>query len=384
MEDYNTTDTVLTNLSSSQNNTLSSTRMYIEPEGLRTFRCVLIAIVLFASLFGNSMVIRAILGKRYKPFVYCLVTNLAVGELVSTVCIPFVVAYLEINTWIFGDFLCHLIIPLKNVANTVVTTTIAVISVRRYQVVTGIGLNFPRTRKGGWLVIACIWGYAFAVCSPMFIYYQKTTVYSNKVAYCLAIYPDTKTFFGGISRRYSIAKIVLGYGIQVLIMIVAYGAVILNLKKQIHSIIKNARPRIDSTLSNTRITEYNLDAHRTSSPPSFHQMVPLQQIIAKAQLQEEQQKSRSKPEVDILLDQEGDLTRMFYIIVVVFIIFYLPSNIFFILEISNSFKVFPSMFVVRKWLALLSYLTFPLHPLCYGTMSRFYAKAFRKLILCKC
>lgn len=369
MASYNNSNTTRTNVYKSYN----------EPEQLRLFRIVLIGVLILASLVGNTVVIKAILGKRCRPFVYCLVTNLAVAELVSTVFIPFIVTYSELTTWVFGDFLCRLILPLNSVVRIVVTSTIAVISVRRFQVVTGIGLNFPSTKKGAWIVIGGIWGYAFAISSPLFIYYRTTTQYTIKAVYCLAIYPDTGSFYGDISQRYFIARTVLSYGIQVLIMVISYGAVTFSFKRQIQSIIKNARPRVDSTQSNTRITDYNLDAHRTSSPPSFHQMVPLQQIIARAQ---EEQNTQTKPEVNILIDQEGDLTKMFYTIVLLFIILYMPSNIFHVFEIYKGWSYYT--FVIRKWLAVLSYLTLALHPLCYGTMSRFYAKAFKKLILCKC
>ncbi|KXJ26572.1 putative neuropeptide Y receptor type 6 [Exaiptasia diaphana] len=369
------------NSSSCTNNTCGATNIrryfYVEPEPLKVFRLIITGIVLFASLVGNTVVIKAILGKRGKPFVYYLVTNLAVGELITTLCTPFLVTYSELGTWIFGDFFCRLLLPLSQTSLTVVTTTIAVISVRRYQVVSGVGLNFPATKRGVWLIIGAIWLYAFAACSPMYVLYKQTTRYTKRVVFCIEA--DESSWFSVMIQHYYIARIVLIYGIPVFIMILSYGAVTINIKKQVHSIIKNARPRVNSTQSNTRVTDYNLDAHRNSSPPSLHHMIPIQQNVIRAQ-----EEPNTRPEVNVLLDQEGDLTKMFYMIVLIFILFYLPANIFYILEITRSFKWFKSMLIVRSYLYLMMYFTLALHPLCYGTMSRFYAKAFKKLILCKC
>ncbi|KAK3755987.1 hypothetical protein QZH41_003342 [Actinostola sp. cb2023] len=362
---------------------------YQEPEELRIFRLAMFGVVLLAAIVGNFMVIKAILGKRYKPFVYCLVTNLAVGEIISAICTIFTVTYIELRTWVFGDFLCHLIFPLQTTSVTVVTTTIAIISIRRYQVVTDIGMNFPSSKRGVRLVICGIWLFAFAVSAPLYIYHKvihfDATNTHAAVAYCIERYPgDTaKSWFKDTSKRYSITRIFLCFVIQVVIMILSYGAVTVKIKKQVRSIIRNARARVDSTQSNTRVTDYNMDVHRTSSPPTIHQMVPLQEIISRAQ--EADQNTREKPEVKALLDQEGDLTRMFYIIVLIFIMFYLPFQIFYILELFKAVSPhWKYTFILRKFFLLLSCFPSALHPLCYGTMSRFYAMAFKKLVLCKC
>lgn len=366
-----------TNGSSNNTNLRRNNFFAVEPEPLRVFRIVVTGLLLFGSLVGNTVVIKAILGKRGKPFVYYLVTNLAVGELITTICAPFIVTYTVMGTWLFGDFLCRFLLPFSQTSMTVVTTTMAVISIRRYQIVTGVGLNFPATKRGVWLMIGAIWVYALAVCSPMFALFKSTDRHTKRAVYC---YEDLgHSWFADSVQHYNIVRVVLVYGIQVAIMILSYGAVIINIKKQVHSIV-NARPRVNSTQSNTRITDYNLDVHRSSSsPPMIHHMVPMQNNMIRSQ-----EDRTPRPEVNALLDQEGDLTKMFYMIVLVFLLFYLPANIFYILEITQSFKWFKYMHIVRNYLYLLSYFTLALHPLCYGTMSQFYAKAFKKLILCKC
>lgn len=56
-------------------------QFYIEPHGSRVFRPVLFSFIILASLVGNALVLKAVIGLhlRCKPFAYYLVANLAVA-----------------------------------------------------------------------------------------------------------------------------------------------------------------------------------------------------------------------------------------------------------------------------------------------------------------
>ncbi|XP_031562233.1 beta-1 adrenergic receptor-like [Actinia tenebrosa] len=358
-----------------------------EPTELQVFSLILLGLVILTSLLGNILVIKALLEMIRKPFVYCLVTNLAVSELINTICIPFAVSYLEMGTWVYGDFLCKIMIPMQVTSATVVTTTIAMISIRRFQLVTSRGMNFPSSRKGMWLVILGIWMFGIATSLPLFIFHQVVRVSGpastdyESLSFCVERYPSDSPYEwpSKTSSRYSIARIFLCFVAPVLIMIISYGAVTVNIKKHIRHIAKSARGRVDSMQSNTRATDCNIDI-RASSPP-YPQMVPLRDIATRSQ--EDKTSSPARTEMKALLDQESDLIRMFYIIIFIFIVFYLPFQIFYLLHLLRLVEEGKYGFFIRKYLLLLTCFPSALHPLCYGTKSRFYAKAFKKLILCK-
>lgn len=360
---------------------------YMEPTELQVFRLILFGLVILASLLGNLLVIKALLEMSRKPFVYCLVTNLAVSELINSICIPFSVSYGEMGTWVYGDFLCKLIMPMQVTSATVVNTTIAMISIRRFQIVTSRGMNFPSSRKGMWLVILCIWIFGIATSLPLFVFYQIVQVPGpaskgyESFSFCLERYPSDSPYDwpSKTSTRNSIARIFLCFVVPVLIMIISYGAVTVNIKKHIRNIAKSARARVDSMQSNTRVTDCNIDV--TASPPPYPQMVPLRDIVAKSQ--EDKTNSPARTEIKALLEQESDLIRMFYIIIFIFIACYLPFQVFYLLHLLGMVEEGKYGFIIRKYLLLLTCFPSALHPLCYGTKSRFYAKAFKKLILCK-
>ena len=98
-----------------------------EPHVLRVLSLLLFSVIILASLIGNTLVLKAVieLPSRCKPFTYHLVANLAVAEIVSSVCQPFAITYQEMYSWVFGGFSCKLLIPLQVLAVIVVTSDMA-------------------------------------------------------------------------------------------------------------------------------------------------------------------------------------------------------------------------------------------------------------------
>ena len=61
-----------------------------EPYVLRVLSLLLFSAIILASLIGNTLVLKAVieLPSQCKPFTYHLVANLAVAEIVSSLCQP--------------------------------------------------------------------------------------------------------------------------------------------------------------------------------------------------------------------------------------------------------------------------------------------------------
>ena len=133
---------------------------FIEPGASKVVRLVVFSVIILASLIGNSLVLKAVLElpRRYKPFTYYLVANLAVAEIISSICLPFTMVYYETYSWNFGQFTCRLIIPLQVMAIIVVTSDMAAIAVYRYRVMT-----FPvKKQVKASIMVAVIGGLWFA------------------------------------------------------------------------------------------------------------------------------------------------------------------------------------------------------------------------------
>ena len=85
---------------------------------------------------------------------------------------------------------------------------------------------------------------------------------------------------------------------------------------------------------------------------------------------------------------ENDLLRMVYMIIVIFAVCYLPSQVDFLLFWFGVYTryekiITPYRLIIYHCVTLLKVLPGALHPVCYGTMSAFYARAFSRLRLCR-
>ena len=331
---------------------------YTEPYGLRVFSLVLFSVIILASLIGNALVLKAVveLPTRYKPFTYYLVANLAVAEIVSSLCQPFLLTYQEKYTWIFGEFACKLLIPLQVLAVIVVTLDLAAIAVHRYQAMTiQPPLRKTMTSVVMWTVIGGMWLLALAVSLPLFVT-RILLVYPSGNKVCLSKFPSYKT--------YTIIRFTLTFLFPYLVMTWSYGAVTLHLKRHIRNNVVEF-PELP-TNSEDRREVYDLQQNKPN----------------RLQLQLNKQPKGSKTGMEL----EFDLLRMIYVIIITFVVCYIPYQALFLWEYStdvNGGWRFPFQEVLRKYFYILTCLPGAIHPLCYGTMNRFFARAFSRIVMCR-
>lgn len=86
-----------------------------------------------------------------------------------------------------------------------------------------------------------------------------------------------------------------------------------------------------------------------------------------------------------VFELENDLLKMVYALVLVFVICYIPYQIhFLLLEFKvEAFVNWPRRHIFRRLVFTLTCLPSALHPVCYGMMSKFYHKAFIRIIACR-
>lgn len=124
----------------------------------------------FATVFGNSLVILAVIRERYlHTSTNLFVTSLAVADcLVGLVVMPFSALYevLE-NTWFFGTDWCDIWRSLDVLFSTASILNLCVISLDRYWAITD-PFTYPMrmTRKRAAALIAAVWVCSGAISFP--------------------------------------------------------------------------------------------------------------------------------------------------------------------------------------------------------------------------
>ena len=182
------------------------------------------------------------------------------------------------------------------------------------------------------------------------------------------------------NKIHLIIRFVLNFVVPYIVMLASYGAVAWNLRKRMKQ--KAAKTRKSIIPSATAAVE-------------IEEPVELQDVAEKKDKEEDLTEDRrrkvlvdlgsrrcSKPEKT---DLEEDLLKMIYAIILIFVVCYFPYQANFLWEYIadiNSWQ-FRYHYLLQNYLFILTCLPNALHPVCYGTMSSFYAMAFAKIFFVK-
>lgn len=335
---------------------------YIESDGLRVFRYALFSVIILASLIGNSMVCYAVWSiPCRKPLSYYLVANMAFAEILSSVCLPVMLVNQE-DYELAVRAKC-IVNPPQVLAILVVTYSLAAIAFYRYRVMAEPN---PRgsSSKVKLLTILGVWLVSFAISFPLFIGLR---------------YEDGKCNELTVAKNdiYVLTKFVLNYALPYVIMLASYGAVAWNLRKRIAEKTIEAR---NSMIPSSCIVEAEDQIELEDA--QANEVRRFRETGHRTSVMNEGIRRGSRPEST---DLEKDLLKMIFLIIIVFVVCYFPYQAHFlwarIYKINSyQFRYHDLMF---KYIFILICLPSALHPLCYGTMNRFYAKAFSKIILCR-
>lgn len=364
---------------------------WTEPFTVRVIRLSVFAFIVAASLFGNGLVVKTVIAipRRRTPFTYTLVFNLAIAELVNTLMLPYLISYDEMESWIFGQFLCQLISPLQNVANSVITCTVAAIAACRccLLVFQGQTHKFQKHRYA-MAVVVVLWFLSFGLALPGFLFNRKVES-PVETFWCITLLPGDShlRFPNGEFQAYILVQITFNFVVNGTIMVLSYGIVIYKLNNSNRIYINNNEP-MDNEKNETTVDNIELSQSKTSQLDLKEEEPQQSSIPQKREMEQKKQQN-----VPIANQENGDaseqsmdndLFRMFYAIVLIFILCYFPYQIVFIMEYFNVIeRKWMYLAVTRKYLLVLTSLPSALHPLCYGLMTKFYSKAFKKIILCK-
>lgn len=359
---------------------------FVEPKGSVSVRLVIFSVVIFSSLVGNFVVVKAYRQQPYlrKPFTYLLVTNLAIAELIGTVCLPFFLVYDELMRWPFGDSMCRLVNAFMLISYFVIPWSLAAIAFLRCKAFSS-GQLLNVSGRFACAVLLLIWIMGAIVSAPTYVFAKQiTSPYEAGLYWCIELFPgDTlATFPSDKLIKYYFVRFILNFALPGVIITICYGGVAMKLKRHL-----TAKKCVCSP-SNTQMTSViELDPElpatsRDEQAPVSTQPEGLSIVSQVTCPAAHENNSTGKEQVK---EMENDLLRMIYIIIVIYLVCYIPYQGIFLMEYFWNEPWMKSKYYVlaRKYIYLMTCFPSALHPICYGTMSKFYAQAFSTLILCK-
>ena len=383
---------------------INETWSYIaEPSASLVFRVFIFVLIMLASVLGNAVVCRAmaLLPYRQLPFSYYLVTNLAAAEILSSLCYPFYFVYDWLEYWPFGEVACKLVFPIQMTATIVVTYTLALIAAHRYRVIVTYHSQLgPLPRTKVMLVLSLLWSAALIIVVPAGV--EHRLIRPKTDYYCVALFPGDTHNHAPTHIKYTIVRQILSYVVPYLIIVISYGAVALKLKKHMATATASRKSDVteDKTLLATGHPEGialeelkgDISAVQKNERKS-NEKYSIAKITSGSRTRRGSHDARSTvqttntanhcQDADVT-DLELDILRMIYVIIIIFVVCYIPIQVWFIYELVNGGPAaWPYYPTARRYVFLLHCLPGAFHPILYGTMSKFYAKAFAKLVLCK-
>ena len=343
---------------------------YEEPLPLRIFRLALFSLIILASLIGNSVVCKAVWSMpSRKPFSYHLVTNIAFAEIISSLCLPVVMVFQFEDERVY-DIYC-IANPIQVLSMMVVTYSLAALAFYRYQVLIN---PVPRTLsiKLKLATFFCLWLLPTVVCIPFFLSFK----FEN--GHCLHLKSSV-----GSGLPYILVRFVLYFILPYLVMLASYAAVAWNLRRRIGQKAAEAR---GSIIPSSHTIEVDIE-----------EPVELHALKNRNEGEEEQQKAcqtrqalvavdnRKSVKKENSTDAEQDLLKMIFAIILIFVVCYFPYQAVFLWDSIAGINdwQFRHHSLMIKYMFILTCVPSALHPVCYGTMNSFYAKAFSKIFLCK-
>ncbi|KAL9972607.1 hypothetical protein ACROYT_G018943 [Oculina patagonica] len=330
---------------------------YVEPPALKIFRFVIYAVIILFALVGNVAVcIISTRSRRLQTSTYCLVMNLAVSDIGSILCLPFLLPELYIGNWLMGEAMCKLLKPSVVLFNFVTTNTLVAIACDRFRAVVFPFVSRP-SRSETRLIIALLWLFAFLFSLPS---YGAMTVFaypdSPYTYYCIDMFSEDFVKDTLYRRVYTITM----YTVQALFPVLVISALYL---------------KITTTLKHVRLIPIALRPLRSSSLNSTPSASPRSSMVNLNKLNMNPAGALRRQMI------ERKFLRMLIAVLLVYVFCYLPfQTLYLIYEFNQDLGYLPYMQPLSEYMYLIVWLPNALNPVCYGCLNEQYKKAFKALI----
>lgn len=129
---------------------------------------VVYATTALLSILGNLLVIVVfVIGRQPRTSLRRYLASLAVSDLIMAIfCMPFTFSYTMLNHWIFGPFVCTVVLYMQAVAVTASVGTSTAVAVDRYL---AVAHPLRRARLRSWTAVAAVWAIAGSVSVPQLV-----------------------------------------------------------------------------------------------------------------------------------------------------------------------------------------------------------------------
>ena len=387
-----------------------------EPEASRITRTVLFGLIAALALVGNYVVCRAVWRHTgTKPIAHYLVSNLAFAEIINMVCIVFMFhAYEPPWSWELGSAMCNIVPPLQLTSSLVIAASLAILAVYRCVLLIKPMITKPTRRQTCRLILIC-WAGSIGLSVPAGHFRVLKSWGKNcELRFCVEQFPQGFEHYQNI---YSIVLFVVNFVLPFVIMAISYSLVDKKIREHIFvkQRLRDEQNKAMSTVTqNSVCTEEPQSTKRGSmvfsqSGGENHEEIQLEYSATSnikddergqqreshdkyVTLKEDTDQTESSPNVRTVtksdnsaFELENDLLKMIYALVLVFVICYIPYHVYFLLVEFRveAFMVWPPRHILRRLIYVLGCLPSALHPVCYGMMSKFYHKAFIRIIACR-
>ena len=378
-----------------------------EPVALRIVRTVLFSLTAALALVGNYVVCRAVWkNPGAKPIAHYLVSNLAFAEIISMVCLVFTFqAYEPPWSWELGYVMCKILDPLQVASLLVITTTLAILAVYRCVLLIKPMVTKP-TRRQTCCAILVTWVGSVGLSVPAGHFRVVNSYGDNCETHaCEEVFPEGFEHYQDV---YSVVLFVVNFALPLAIMAISYSLVSEKIRQHIF-VIKRLQDEQSKAMSS--VTQYSVcpEELQTAQRGSLNSQtddeneeeIELTNIAGHQKDNKIQRTIRGslKPENLNLplnnrtlnmpnknaMELENDLLKLVFALVLIFVVCYIPYQVqFLMMEFKvDTFAYWPYRYIFSRIVFTLTCLPSALHPVCYGVMSKFYHKAFIRIIACR-